>query len=56
MLPVRRFDSVMENENGNLDTPQLHEQLTIHSRDHAPVVADFTNEGLFMPQDFHVQE
>lgn len=49
----------MENGNGNLDhTPQVHEQLTIHSRHHSPVVTDLTNEGQFMnvPQDFHVQE
>lgn len=56
MLPGRRFDSVMENGPVDFDhTPQVHQQLTVHSRHHSPIVTDFTNGGQFMsaPQEFN---
>lgn len=62
MVPVRRFDTVMENEPSDSlqdveepPTPEMHEQLTVHSRHHSPVVADMTNGQLFMngPNGFH---
>lgn len=59
MVPARRFDTVMENapsdslQDGE-SPPQMHEQLTVHSRHHSPFVADLTNGQLFMsgPNDF----
>lgn len=61
MPPVRGFGTAMENEPSdsrqdvdNSPTPQMHEQLTVHSRHHSPLVADLTNDELFLsgPDEF----
>lgn len=57
MAPVRKFDTVTEDEPSaipqevdNSQNPQLHQQLTVHSRHHAPIVADLTNGQAFLNQ------